>query len=178
VKQIARLFVSLVVFFECELSANERITFEDVSFRSDVLPVIQKNIDSTVEDVSVISTPAGIAIVSIVATPNKLLDGATDSRRLLCMMTTTLLKGKAAISKFIQSSISSTNTSVAITTVNARQGLDKNIDETVSTQRIMRSSMRENSSMVMANTKPAAHWYTEDNSFFKRAVIFVLVPER
>jgi len=171
------LFLALTLVAKSQIYAEQAIIFEDVKIKEDIMPFIQENINSPFENVSVIESQFGKAIISIVLTPNKLIDGNPNPKGLMDMFKITLAKGRGAISKFIQTSISSET--VLITSTTSRTILQNNSEpnRTVQKNKTVNELIKESSSLVMVNSRAVAYWYTEDKQFFKRAVILNLNNE-
>jgi hypothetical protein len=168
------LCLAIIIFSRLDLHARPDIIFEENNLREDLLPIIRENINFPLEYVTVIDSQSGKAVVSIVSTPNKLIDGNPNSKGLLDMFKITLTKGRAAISKYIETRIAS-NTEIISTTSTKTSDYD-NIasDRIVQKTKTVNEILNEGSSMVMVNTKPVAYWYSEDKHFFRRAVVLIL----
>ena len=168
------IFLSFIIFTKFDLYGHPDIFFEETNLKEDLLPTIQENFNFPLEHVAVINSRSGKAIVSIVSTPNKLIDGNPNPKGLLDMFKITLTKGRVAISKYIETSIAS-NTEIITTTTTKEVGHDNIVsDQIVQKSKTVNEILKESSSMVIVNSKPIAYWYSEDKQFFKRAVILIL----
>lgn len=152
--------------------ANANIIFEDERYKSEIIPLIHENFNNLNDSIHIIENSQQIVVISIVSTPTKLKDGRP--KLLPDMLKITQSKGMSAISKFIETSISSQsemliNSSSGTTQTGGNKSLESSFKNKVINEKIL-----EQSSMVLVNSKAYAYWFTEDKMFFKRAVIFLL----
>jgi hypothetical protein len=168
------LFFAFIIFSKFDLHARPDIIFEENNLKEDLLPIIRENINFPLEYVTVIDSQSGKAVVSIVSTPNKLIDGNPNPQGLLDMFKITLSKGRAAISKYIETSITSNTEIISTKTTKSSEYDNIASDRIVQKTKTVNEILNESSSMVMVNTKPVAYWYSEDKNYFKRAVVLIL----
>lgn len=165
--------ITLSLFANLNFVVADSLVFEDPKFRNEVLPFIQESMDSPADSIYILETNQGKAIVSIVATPNILLKSNPTPKDKLDMFTITLNKGKTAISKFLKTNVASETeitTSSQTDYVRDERGL---VSKAYQRNTEVDERLLEQSSMVMVNSKAIAHWFTLDNQFFKRAVVFI-----
>ena len=164
---------AILIFVSLNFAVADTVNFEDAKFCNEILPLIQENMDSPGESIHMVETNQGRAIVSIVATPNKLLKSNPTPNDKLNMFTITLNKGKQAISRFLQSKI--TSETEIVTSSQSDFSRDQNGHESKAYERNTKIDDRslEQSSMVLLESKGIAHWFTGDNQLFKRAVVFI-----